>query len=1365
MNDSKSSSRSKKRRQRRKNRKVESNSNDVSTRDNTETDKALPDEYTVQSPIELTKESTNKKPNKPVKSRSLDDDEMFKIQEVSENTETEDKDKETQAIISEASESEVDWEETEALDTPQPIHGSLSTLTLPLEGCITEQVTLMSPEEEKNLRDFLVGLNLVNGPEEAASQVLDKSESLKDKKAKKKVELEKYFFPLYQNPRYLDVISEESRESSDRDSDRESKTSLTRVLRKGTPETPNTPPKVPPRPNRRKILHKSAPPIDQPQAILVDTKLIEPIQPICSSISATPSNVEIVYLTSSETDSGEEMESNSSDSYAIPSEKDSSNEDLSEETLIKTDDETVNVSNAQESTDIHKFDKLTNNCSEEIIKPNETEKTTFSSTTSFSVKRSKSFTDKEDLDMLNQLLTPPSTPDNSSPNDTKDSITADLDSSINIEPEIYTNVLTPPPPSRSPSSSRSSSRSSSLCTAKYNPSVSSITDVIALIKEPEEGKYFQALTLREICLQFLLALPFGKDILEELADVSKYIESYTRSLPSTVLPKLVPNIAQFVNTSHTQSNNISYDISVKLPIKKHQEDITCVKVIPKDVLSADGISIMEHRIPVEVESENILKGVVELPKILDSKIEEKCQNNLLEEFNIPIKIEAGIGPINVTTGQEKEIKIPIVIEEKINDIKIENKSKEVIISVKKESLNQRHKEYVIPIKQDIKTEDKIVEATQSARIIDANGKEVIIPIRRDSLNAKTKEYIIPINKEVKPNEKTVVANKLSSRISGEEEKQVVVPIRKESLDTKIKEYIKKEIRATEETVLINKSCTKVNDEKRKEVIIPVRKESLNTKPEEHIITITKDKKSNEQTVETIKNSKEIVDERKEVIIPIRKEFLNIKPITKEVKLNEQSAETTKNSTKIKNKGKEIIIPIRKESLNIKPNEYIISIKQDYTDSDNKDKYENEIGTKENDHKCVSKEVEVNSASITQSIEKLTPKKVIEGLTGVDSNTMKLREVNIPITREWSGLPTERDPKLLLCLSPKQKDELEKTKQVSDEAAKLIDLHAKFINRKISHEEIKKEMEDNVTVINCNQQPCNRLLTIIKEEPTNASEDKNYLYFVEKESRKFEKNFTLPRITDNARLHAKDLSEWLHLARNKSMSESNLATTDDIPENNLRNNFNIQHASPLRRTSLPHDIFEKQMICIQEKEREIQRQLEALEEEKRLLNAEMAPSKEFQVEDYYYSRKGDFAESKKRPTSMPMMPTEYFRQQMYEEYLDKFAEREERKQHKIIKVTSSKDLNQESASVDKKEVIHPIQLEDEFMDKVKELQDVGKLEKVVKSVEKEIVGGNADVDVPPVLVMDGEQLKVVKELPKHLQEFVDDEGECKCDFDV
>lgn len=1181
MNDSGHLSKSKKRRQRKNRRKHCNNAEitpvDCDINEKNEEESVHPETtYTVLSPTDVKPSNCNvKKATKPIKSRSLDDDDIVKIQEISEDNESEESDKDNQAIVSEASESEIEWEETAEFYEEKPMLGSLSTTTLPLEGYYTDQVTLISPQEEKDLRDFLESLNLVNGPIEAVKQVCHKTtlESIKNqKKVKNKQDLEQYFLPICQHPRYLEVISEEA---SERESDLD-EINLTKNLKRGTPEL-DLPPKVPPRPNRDRRRRLPTIPnlpisIEQAPPILLDTKIIETptiSEGFCNTTKTEePSNFEVVFLhESSSNGSTEDGDTISNDSFTLEAEnsdeRSSSNECIAEagECKLPANEMTEIFSSPISADDMSKLQNNFNDIAfehqentsellrnnnvttlnrtrEKLSRENEMLITSSSSAYNCSV---KTFTTPEQTIIDNAILselTPPPTPENMSPksgvyvnnnfdqqilqtiiNPTKDLKSDQISNELEeishnmMKPDaaIYTSVYSPPPPpSRSSSSEESSSRESSLSTAKYIPSQSSITDVTELNME-EEGvvSKVQPLTLREICLKFLLKLPFGTEVLQELAEVSKRIESFTSSLPSSVLPKLYRNQAQFVQKTHTDPNIISSELSVQ----KQSEKMSEVKSLPK-------------------------------------------------EFNIPVKREPN------------EIRLGLTEKEKANLLLHKSCLKEGSVSVSEKDI--------------VKAEEDLAKILENQYI----PVERRIPIKKDwTVCNETKEIPSTLNKET--------------------------PI---NIESKIKERI-----------------------------IP--------------ITINASAQRNESKLQHIIN---------------QSNYNN------------------------KNPSKEIQIPIRKD-------------------------WENSL----------SKSIDV--------IPVQPPKRSFN----------KRKEVNIPILKEWVGLPTEKDPTILACLSPKQKVELDKSKKISDEADTLLDLHQKFINRRHSHEETIKEVEDRITITGFNKNitdisPSNRLLTIIKEEPSTIHDDISYLYFIEKEPRL---GTTLPRRlnTENARLKARDLTEWLQLARNKSMSESNLSTVPDYPENNLRNIFNEPPtASKHRRTSLPQEFYEKQMIYLQEKEREIQKQLEELEDEKRKINAELSSSKQFRPEDFIFSKKGDYAENKFRPSLNTVGPTEILRQQMYEEYMDKVAEREERKQQKIIKVTSSKDSEQTSENAKSKEIIHPIHLEEEFMDKVKQKQAQGKLEKTKSTEIENSVEKDED---EPVLVIDGEEVKEAKGLPKHLQEFV------------
>ncbi|XP_049820768.1 uncharacterized protein LOC109593978 isoform X6 [Aethina tumida] len=969
-------------------------------------------DYRVESP-ERAKQTTKAKDivrqTSITKSKSLDNDEMLKIQELSDASESENK-ADNQGIISEASESEVEWEETDTINAPVVGSGTLSTMSLPLENYHLEEVNLISPEEELTLRNFLEGLNLVNSPEDSAQQVKEAStpESIKAKKAQKRAALEEYFLPKVHNPRFLDAISEEPSDQSDKE------IPMARTnLKQGTPELENTKDLRPPVPIRRhrRSINRNQQQISNP-AVLVGTKIIETVPTVTgvqsvTSILPETSKAEVVFLSSSEspeTLSDNEEDANSKSTCSTGSNSlTESTEKLSE----KTSDDNISVS--ESLTETH------SNMPEQLMKDNVT-----------TVSENKQENGYSQLQKNTESIiqfTPPPTPDNSPktnqtnvkqnlltftesvqsnvtvnnleilkevmkddrfvllPEDlktrvqnatqvNKDPKVGDEENKLNDEVAAiskpiqegikYSNVISPPAPSRSPSPSSESSMDTSLSTAKYNPMNSSIGDMSTFTKEDELSKdktLLQPLSLREQCLKYLITMPFGEEILQELADVSQSIESYTSKLPSSLLPKLAPNLPAYVYNKNLTDNNS-------------------------------------------------------------------------ESSNFPVK---------------------------------------------------------------------------------------------------------PCNSQEMP------------------------------------------------------------------------------------------------------------------------------------------------------------------------------------------------------------------------------------------------------STHWVGMPTEKNPNVLVCLSPTQKAELERSKKVQDEAGKLLELHEKFMSRKL-HDEVTETRDETVkvtTINKCNNNisintPTHRLLAIIREEPSETAsvdtyetkDDSNTLNFKEYNPRTFPSSATLPRnkhgdqsngFLDDARLKAKDLTEWLQLARHKSMSESNITFASDRPHVSTNNRMQSENNfDPMRRrTSLPQELYERQMQYLLEKERDIQRELERVEEEKMKLASAASPSRQFHADDYVISRKGDYAvhnenRNKPRPTSMPAIPTEFFRQQMYEEYMNQIAEREERKQLKVIKVSSSKpNLHETDAKEPLGEVQHVRDIEEEFMEKVRQ-----KKGPVKEDSAEPPVGEAPEEEDTPVLVIDGESLKDTKQLPKHLKEFID-----------
>lgn len=308
----------------------------------------------------------------------------------------------------------------------------------------------------------------------------------------------------------------------------------------------------------------------------------------------------------------------------------------------------------------------------------------------------------------------------------------------------------------------------------------------------------------------------------------------------------------------------------------------------------------------------------------------------------------------------------------------------------------------------------------------------------------------------------------------------------------------------------------------------------------------------------------------------------------------------------------------------------------------------------------------------------------------------------------------------------------------------------------------------------------------QESAANRSEDRKvkpspekqdlYLYYEENSSVETlsvpaaEKTSSLNR--DKSRLQARELSEWLELARGKSISDSNLntcgRTLSACSTEPAANKFldHKQRRAPVdnrrtdhsRRASLPNAFYQQQLLMIQEKEREIQRQLEQLEEEKRKITAEMndLQVREFAPEEYTISPKGDIAiyNERRKETNPACTPTEgeVFRQQMYDEYMEQIAAREDRKVNKVIKLSAPPQQNENSPMF---EAVHLPDIEDEFMEQVKRRRLGGGNRDDSDEVASSIFDkSDQETDSEPVLVLEGSSVARASGLPRHIQEFAD-----------
>ncbi|XP_063976863.1 uncharacterized protein LOC135162389 isoform X5 [Diachasmimorpha longicaudata] len=122
----------------------------------------------------------------------------------------------------------------------------------------------------------------------------------------------------------------------------------------------------------------------------------------------------------------------------------------------------------------------------------------------------------------------------------------------------------------------------------------------------------------------------------------------------------------------------------------------------------------------------------------------------------------------------------------------------------------------------------------------------------------------------------------------------------------------------------------------------------------------------------------------------------------------------------------------------------------------------------------------------------------------------------------------------------------------------------------------------------------------------------------------------------------------------------------------------------------------------------------------------------------------------RPKSIWLLPScdEVFRRKMYDEYVHKVLEREERKQHKVIKIRSGLDLKQERS----KDNMNT--MEKEFIEKAKKRLNKFGIELDEHHGNDEVEGKETSTTIEAKCLIDGKEIKDAKKLPKHLQEFIE-----------
>lgn len=197
-----------------------------------------------------------------------------------------------------------------------------------------------------------------------------------------------------------------------------------------------------------------------------------------------------------------------------------------------------------------------------------------------------------------------------------------------------------------------------------------------------------------------------------------------------------------------------------------------------------------------------------------------------------------------------------------------------------------------------------------------------------------------------------------------------------------------------------------------------------------------------------------------------------------------------------------------------------------------------------------------------------------------------------------------------------------------------------------------------------------------------------------------------------------------------------------------------HVSTTRRKSLPKELQQKQLEYIRKKEQELNYEFDKLEHDRMRLLQEIEEMKVNQhVKDFVTAHKSNYDSSSF--ISRNQSEAELLRQQMHDEWLNKVAEREERRLHKIIKITRP---GEESATPE--QGTRKATVEHEFLNRVKERRTKLKMpsdsdwESGAESQPTEREKKEEKVD-PKIKVLQGERETDLKELPKHIKEFASD----------
>ncbi|XP_017773063.1 PREDICTED: uncharacterized protein LOC108560112 isoform X2 [Nicrophorus vespilloides] len=1326
------------------------------------------EDYRVESP------KTVQKKKEVVKSKSLDSDETLRITELSEcETETE---AESTAIVAEADE--------------------VKTSVVPRE------MALLSPEEEVHLRQFIVGLDLVNSAEEAAKVVENRNESsstTKSKRAKKREQIAQYFLPVYQNPRFLDAISEEGSDSSDRE------TLRVRIIEGPTIEEVVCRTETAQSIERPEIVH-----LDEDESSASDSQQTPPPTPDVDS-------------------SGSDSTNRSSPVTTLENPMTSSVGDVAS---LLQDPQPLTLK------DICLKRMVTLPFGDEVL---------------------------EELAETAHHLIPDSFPAAPNPNDDDDSSRLlDLIRNTKMHEETYTsNYQFVPtksrnkqeeevfPPQKDAIYKTTSNKNETSSNSNKRESKEFIIKTVLENKEAN-GKLIksEADLKKESCDSTKTLVEKDDFHKENVRKSNEKLVNLNGNSKEVIIKTVLEN-------KEANGNLIKSEADLK---KGSCESKTLVE---KDVFHKENLCKSNEKL-VKMNGnlkEVIIKTVVEKDKENASKMNGNLNTNQASNLNKSKSQSVD----DVMKNQQKEFLIKTVMEnskpnqlsnlnksksQSLNDQGLTNRercdSKEVIIKTVVENssnLNKSKSQSVGDVKEKSGSKEFIIKTVLEKPEVERSNlnkffsqsdfnnhsfdndttksKEVIIKtvvekstvdgsssnelencvmnksgsnLKKFLSQSESKNHSFDDNDTAKSNEviiKTVVEKSSddskmskSESVKNHRENLVKTSVEKpkfeesnlnkffsQSVGSDLKNHSLLDDKTKSKEVFIKTVVEKSSDDSKMS-----KSESVTNNVKNHNLVKTsvekpkfEESKFLSQSVGSDLKNHSLLDDKtksKEVFIKTIVEKSSVNGSSSNVSKSESVKSTTMEKPKFEG-----------SNLNKFFSQSVGNDLKNYSFGDDKS------SSKEVFIKTVVEKSEVNGSSSNKSgsnLNKFFSQSVGSDLKNCSLNDKKSNEFVIKTVLEEprkgdksridenslnkSGVEgsnlnkffSKSDLKNEKSNNSKEfviKTVLEKDAKLEETSGKKIETLSeesnlkKFIcNTEISESEsrLKQFISENCKDIDASKLEGGNLKRFVEESSSTRKEEiSNLKRFASESDLKIKpKEFTIRTILeeeddeeDGAKRAVGNLQRLMNEARSKAQ--------------NLGEWLETATTTSRRRRSLPHEFYVKQMQYLIEKEKKIQEELESLEMEKRKLNSDMftavpVPLNEFEPEA---------ALKKGRPKSTPSVePHEKLRQEMYDEYMDKVAEREERKHHKIIKISLNE---QDDILANGTEEKATNELEKEFLDKARQRLVKGGV--LLLRDDSDEIQQQQQNHHREVLILDGDEITASDRIPKHLRELIDQDG--------